>query len=333
MENMRKLRILILSEVPLAKYGILSGFIQQGHEADFMHGEYSLICSSQKQLVRIENKIREYKPDFVFTEGFGGCNISEVAKILRRHNLPLIFWAIEDPVTTAISMYYAPYSDFIFTTTVECLGNYMNIGKPCDVLMFATNPEFHKNVESQAQFKYEIVIAASNYSNRYNRTQKFIMPLVYEDKYDMAFWGYHWDDFKRPVNLKSHMELYHGMLSYEDLPALYSTATIALGSQCDDTSITQQSMRNFEVLGCGHSILLSYYTKAQEQLFGKSGELIYLAKTTQEMIDMADEILAMKPEQRKEMANKAQKFVYENHNYKLRANQIINAFIDVGGLV
>ena len=328
---MKKVRVLILSEVPLAKYGVLSGFTQQGHEADFMFGEYSLICSSQMQLERIERKIIEYKPDFVFTEGFGGCNIKEVSTILKKYNIPFIFWAVEDPVTTSISMYYSPYADFIFTTTIECLDNYKNIGKPCDVLMFACNTEYHKNVEKKDIYNYDMVLAASNYSNRYDRTIKYIIPLIETGKYDMAFWGYHWDDFKRPVNLKSHMELYHGMLSYEDLPALYSTATIALGSQCDDTSITQQSMRNFEVLGCGHSILLSYYTKAQEAVFGKSGELIYLAKTTQEMIDMADEILTMKPEHRKEMANKAQQFVYEKHNYQLRANQIIDAFKTIGG--
>jgi len=328
---MEKIKLLILSEVPLAKYGILSGFTQQGYEADFMYGEYSLVSSTQMQLDRIERKIIEYKPTFVFTEGFGGCYIQEVSAILKKYNIPLIFWAVEDPVTISISMYYAPYADFVFTTTSECLDMYHKINKPCDVLMFATNPEFHKNVAKQSKFNYDIAIAASNYSNRYDRTIKYIMPLVKSNKYNMAFWGLFWDDLKRPINLKNHMELYHGVLPYEELPSLYSTATIALGSQCDDTSITQQSMRNFEVLGCGHSILLSYYTKAQEAVFGKSGEMIYLAKTAQEMIDMADEILGMKPETRQELANKAQTFVYEHHNYKLRANQIISALKSIGG--
>ena len=45
MTDMKKVRVLILSEVPLAKYGILSGFTQQGHEADFLYGEYSLVCN------------------------------------------------------------------------------------------------------------------------------------------------------------------------------------------------------------------------------------------------------------------------------------------------
>jgi len=162
MTDMKKVRVLILSEVPLAKYGVLSGFTQQGHEADFMYGEYSLVCSSQMQLDRIERKIIEYRPDFVFTEGFGGCAIKELSAILKKYDIPFIFWAVEDPVTTSISMYYGRYADFIFTTTVECFDMYHKLNKPCDVLMFATNPEFHKNVEKDDIYEYDMVIAASN---------------------------------------------------------------------------------------------------------------------------------------------------------------------------
>lgn len=322
----KKLNVLFLSEVPLIKYGLMSGFTQQGHNADFMYGEYSLYCDDNTQLNRIERKIKDFKPDFVFTEGYGGCNIAAISFLLKRYNIPLIFWAIEDPVTTGISMYYAPYADFIFTTTLECLDMYSQINKPAGVLMFGTNSQYHKNVEKKDIYNIDLAIAASNYSNRYDRTAKYIMPLVDSGRYTMGFWGLCWDDFARPVNLKNHMELFHGVLPYEELPSLYSTCKIALGSQCDDTSWSQQSMRNFEVLGCGHAILLSYYTKAQEAVFGSSGENIYLAKTTQEMFDMADEILRMSDKQRQALATKAQKFVYTNHNYRLRANQIIDAF-------
>lgn len=323
---MEKIKVLFLSEVPLIKYGLLSGFTQQGYEADFMYGEYSLYTGGDEQLKRLEKKINEFKPNFVFTEGYGGCHIKGVSDLLKMRSIPLIFWAIEDPVTTGLSLHYAPYADFIFTTTLECLPLYANINKPAGVLMFACNPEYHKNVGKQPKYNYDIAIAASNYSNRYTRTAKYIMPMVDSQKYNMAFWGLCWDDFARPVNLKNYMELYHGLLFYEELPALYSTCKIALGSQCDDTSWTQQSMRNFEVLGCGHAILLSYYTKAQEAVFGSSGENIYLAKTTQDMFDMADEILKMTDGQRRMLARKAQKFVYNNHNYRLRANQVIDAY-------
>lgn len=322
----KKLNVLFLSEVPLIKYGLMSGFTQQGHNADYMYGEYSLYCDADEQLKRIERKIKEFKPDFVFTEGYGGCCISAIKFLLNKYDIPLFFYAIEDPVTTGLSMYYAPHADFIFTTTLECLDMYRNINKPAGVLMFGTNPEYHKTVKKDDKYNYDIAIAASNYSNRYDRTAEFIMPLVESERYNMAFWGLCWDDFSRPVNLKNYMNLYNGVLPYEELPTLYSTCKIALGSQCDNTSWSQQSMRNFEVLGCGHAILLSYYTKAQEAVFGSSGENIYLAKTKQEMFDMADEILNMTEKQRQTLAKKAQEFTYVNHNYRLRANQVIDVF-------
>jgi spore maturation protein CgeB len=322
----KKLNVLFLSEVPLIKYGFMSGFSQQGHNTDFMFGEYSLYCDPLQQAERLEKKINKFHPDFCFTEGYGGCAIQLISSILKSKGIPLIFYAIEDPVTLGIGNYYTPYCDYVFTTTLECINRYNKMGKPSGLLMFGTNPEYHKKVPVKPQYNYDIAIAASNYSNRYERTAKYIMPLVESNNYNMAFWGLCWDDFGRPVNLKNYMDLYHGVLPYEELPALYSTCKIALGSQCDDTSWSQQSMRNFEVLGCGHAILLSYYTKAQEAVFGPSGEHIYLAKTTQDMFDMTDEILRMSDKQRQELADKARRFVYNNHNYRLRANQIIDAY-------
>jgi spore maturation protein CgeB len=323
---MKKLNVLFLSEVPLIKYGLMSGFTQQGHNADFMYGEYSLYCDMVEQLKRLDKKINEFKPDFIFTEGYGGCPIEVISKHLKKYGIPLIVWAIEDPVTTHLSMYYAPYADFIFTTTLECLPMYKKINKPAGVLMFGCNPSYHKGVAKNPIYEYDIAIAASNYSNRYDKTEKYLMPLVESGRYNIGFWGLYWDDMTRPVNLKNHLDIYHGVLPYEELASLYSTCKIGLGSQCDDSSWTQQSMRNFEVLGCGHAILLSYHTKAQEAVFGSSGENLYLAKSAQEMMDMADEILNMSDGDRRRLAKKAQRFVYVNHNYRLRANQVIDAY-------
>jgi hypothetical protein len=96
-----------------------------------------------------------------------------------------------------------------------------------------------------------------------------------------------------------------------------------LGLNCDDTSISQFSMRPMETLSSSFdSVYLAHYTKAQENVFGN---LIYQAKNKEETLLMTKEILAMSDLQRQQIAEKARNFVYEHHNYKLRAEQIIKS--------
>ncbi|MNC37177.1 hypothetical protein D3C75_857330 [compost metagenome] len=77
-------------------------------------------------------------------------------------------------------------------------------------------------------------------------------------------------------------------------------------------------------MSIGGALLVSPYTKAQEFLFN---DHIYLPKTTQEMIDMVDEILLMTDKQRRTKAKKAQNYVYKYHNYDIRAKQVIDAYL------
>jgi len=321
---MKKIRVLFLSQVPLIKFGLMSGFQQIGMEVDYLSDpEHHKIWEQpfEEHLKLLLTKIHNFKPDLIFTEGYGGLPLIQLRKCTNVLGIPIFAWAIEDPVTTQIGDYFSEHSDHIFTTTLECLPRYRKNGKSASLLMFGVNPEYHKNVGFNPKYAHDIALCASNYSNRFDKSKQFIMPLLDDFKVDV--YGLCWDDFTRPVNLANHMNCYHGVLPYEELPSMYSSATIALGSQCSDRSFTQQSMRDFEVLGCGHSILLSYYTKAQEICFYKH---VYLAKDYPEMRDMAKEILGMTDAMRKEFATNAQEFVYRNHNYRLKAYQILDVY-------
>lgn len=318
------MKVLFLSQVPLIKYGLMSGFQQIGVEVDYLSNpeHYKIWEQSKEQHLKLLiDKVNDFKPDLIFTEGYGGLPLPEFRSYSSALGIPLYTWAIEDPVTPHIGNYFSQFSDHIFTTTLESLPRYKKMGVSASLLMFGVNPEYHKNVGINKNYNYDMVVCASNYSNRFDKSKEFLMPLL--NDFDVHFYGLCWDDFGRPVHLRDHMDRYHGVLPYEELPSMYSSAKIALGSQCSGESFTQQSMRDFEVLGCGHSILLSYYTKAQEICFYKH---VWLAKNYSEMKAMAKEILGMTDFQRKQIALDAQEFVYKNHNYRLKAYHILDIY-------
>jgi Uncharacterized protein conserved in bacteria len=318
------MKILFSNEAPLIKYGLALGFEQAGHTARVINGENERLWGQPitEQKRRLNHIIDDFKPDFLFTEGNPGFDVETICQAASQRGIPHIYWAIEDPTCTyPLSMAYAQWVDYIFTTTLECLPMYKKIGKKAELLLFGCNPDFHYYTGPKKEYEHDIVLVASNYSSRYEEAQWFIMPLI-EQGYDIRIWGIWWDDHNRPVNLLKCPEIYGGLLPYEELPWVYSSAKIILGMNCDDSSQTQTSMRPYEAMACGGGLYLAHYTQAQAKHFG---DLIFQSRNTEETMQMVETILNMDEGERKEKARLAQQEVYAKHSYRQRAEQVLAA--------
>jgi len=313
------MRILFTNNAPLIKFGLSSGFRNLGHDVFIMDKEYQLWDKNKELQFKIFKEVIEiFRPDLVFSECF--AEFSElIFEYTNKMGIPHFYWAIEDtPNDHWIGDYWSDYTDYIFTTTAECLPNYWKKGKNAELLLFGCNPNFHKKID--VNIDNDIVLVANNYDRRSKQVSDFLIPLL-QNNYNVRVYGNNWwIDGSRKIDIREYCDCYHGLLSYEKLPLVYSSSKIALGFNLDDCSYTQTSMRMYEVLGSGGALLVSCYTKAQEFLFH---DYIYLPKNTDELFDMVNEILSMTDEQRKEKAKQAQEFVYKHHNYTLRAKQVL----------
>jgi len=315
------MNILFTGEAPLIKYGLLSGFEELGHNCMFLHGDYRLFDKPPEQQGPVlEKALAEFRPDLAITEGASGLNINVVSTILRKHGICHVYWAIEDPPHFAsISLPFARQCDYTFTTAAECIPKYHQYGLRADLLMFGCNPKYHRQVEPDPQYSHDIVVVASNYDCRYDEARNLVRSLV-DRGYDIKVWGYWWDDPARPVNLLDHPEKYGGLLPYELLPTVYSSAKIVLGLHCDDSSKTQTSMRTYEALGCG-AFYLTQYTPAHENLFEYGTHLVW-SKSADETLRLADYYLNNAAERQK-IAQQGQLKVYQEHSYVHRAQHIL----------
>jgi spore maturation protein CgeB len=318
------MKVLFTNDAPLIKYGLAAGFQQAGHMVKIMSGPEQLWGqTNEAQEQRLSRAISDFKPDFIFTEGHPQIAPKVVGGVAKQHGVPHLYWAIEDPVCTDLTMMtYAPEADYIFTTTVECVARYQSLQKKVEVLLFGCNPEFHRNVGVRPEYRHDIVLVASNYSSRYDAAQWLVLPLAAAG-FDLRIWGLWWDDSTRPVNLLKYPHLYGGLLPYEELPAVYSSAKIILGLNCDATSTTQTSMRPYEALACGGGIYLGHYTKAQAKIFRN---LIFQAQNTAGTLTKVTEILNLTENERRQWAQNAQSKVYQEHTYSQRAQQIVRAW-------
>lgn len=321
---MKKLKILFTNSPPLIKYGIASGFDQLGHETFVMDNKYRLWDKNKDEQLRLfKEVVDEFRPDIVFSECFVDFAES-IFLYTQEKGIFHCYWAIEDlPFNHWLGSYWVNYADYVFTTSAECLPAYRNKGKKAELLLFGCNPEFHKYCGADEKYLSDAVLVANNYDTRSHQVSDFLNELI-KQKYNLQVYGNEWWlDENRKFNLKNNREFYYGHLPYEELSSVYSSSKIALGFNLDDTSYTQTSMRMYEVLGCGGSLLVSYYTKSQELLFH---DHIYLPKNKDEFMLIVKEIIFMTDEQRRQKAKSAQEYVYKYHNYKLRAEKVIEAY-------
>jgi spore maturation protein CgeB len=318
------MKVLFTNDAPLIKYGLAAGFLQAGQTVKIMGGAEQLWGQTgEEQGRRLSRALCDFKPDFIFTEGHPRIEPHVIGAVAKKYSVPHLYWAIEDPVCTDLTMKtFAPEADYIFTTTVECVPRYQRLSKKAEVLLFACNPKFHRNVAIREQYRHDLVLVASNYSSRYEVAKWLVLPLV-SAGFDIRIWGLWWDDPARPVNLLKYPQVYGGLLPYEELPAVYSSAKIILGLNCDATSKTQTSMRPYEALACGGGIYLGHYTKAQENLFQN---LIVQTKDATGTIAQVTYILNLTETERRRMAQSGQAKVYREHIYCQRALQIIRAY-------
>ena len=310
------MRILFTNNPPIISHGLAPGLTQIGHEADILTLWYLPLAEQGAALAR---KVEEFKPDYIFTEGDPpNFNRGAVFEVCRSYGIPLIYWAIQDPVWfKEIGIYCAKRADYVFTTTIELLEYYKSLGRKVELLPFGCNPDFHKRTPPSADYMHDIVFVGANYDRRVDAARYMLEPLIRKG-YDLGIWGQWWPNDDKPFHIPA--KYHRGFLPYDLLPMVYSSAKIVLGLHLDNTSITQTSVRTYEVLGCG-AFYLTQYTKAHANLFEKGVHLEW-AKNEGELLDLVRYYLAHDTA-REKIARAGQEYVYEHHTAAERARTVV----------
>lgn len=309
------MRILFLNSAPIIKYGMSQGFAQLGHEVDMV------LPGEQSTVEGILKKVDEYKPDLLFTEGGVGRE-ADIAGILEKTGLPHIYWAIEDPVSSNLSLFYGKRSILTLTTCEEFIRDVYEPNQ-VDVLCipFACNPEYHKQGQRRPELSHELVFMGNNYEVHKNRLigyRNLFTPCL-EKNWDIAFYGdHHWIKPEMTFHVPEHN--YKGYLSNELLPDLCTSSQFILGVHSINGSKTMQAMRTFEVLGCG-GFFFTQHTTAIEEMFENHVHLVW-STSPEETIELV-EYYRSHPEEMECIKRAGQQFVYEHHTYKHRAAQVM----------
>lgn len=272
-----------------------------------------------------EKAIEEFKPDFVITIGGWHAHFDTQVlwKVIKKHSLPHIYWAIEDPTFFDwVSSVHVKNYDFVFTVSEECLSRYKEFGVPAAYLPYACNPSFHRRVPVDEKFKNDIVVMA-NKVKEYdperckfrNKSFKDIVEPIVLGNFDVKLYGSGWSTHEPEI---PSWKL-GGYINSQNVLKAYSGAKINLAIQWDYTG--HICFRVFEALACG-CFVISPYTPVQAKTFIHGQHIIYSSGPEQTR-DYVEYYLSHDAE-RQEIAVRGQEEVYKNHNCTLRAYDALN---------
>ena len=314
------MKILFLNWAPIIKYGIAEGFRALGHDVEILNAEEDTTDG-------ILQRIRACKPDYLFTEGGLGREPT-ILPAIERSGVPHIYWAIEDPVASDVSLVYSRYSVLTCTTHAEWIEEvYRPNGIRAICIPFACNPSWHHTGEFTPDLAHELAFVGNNYEHHSYRKEGYramFDPFLHSGV-DIAFYGgEEWVHESRSYRVPEH--LYHGYLAYEQLPNLCSSTYFILGVHSVQDSSTMQSMRTFDVLGCD-GFFLTHHSRAVETMF-KNHEHLVWSKSPEETMELFH-YYRQRPELRDKIRHQGQQFVYAHHTYQNRAEQIVDALQSV----
>lgn len=315
------MKIMTLSTAPIIKYGI--GHAMEYSPIEIIYTDFGREIS-QGNYNYFMYAIDQYKPDAFFYEHVAIYKNRDVFfKIARKYNIPIIYWAIDDPVEMmSESIRHAKMSILTFTPSIECIKIYKTMGIDASLLMFGCNEDIQILGKYNEKFNHDIIFIGNNYSRYPARLEGYktmIEPLI-KSGYDIKIYGNRcWIDDSQTFTIDE--KYYGGYCEYDEIKDACASAKIVLGIHSVNNSSTMMSVKAFEILAC-RGFYLTQYTPAISNYFVNKKHLIW-SKSSIETLRNIDYYLTRKND-RELISLEGQRECYLNHNYKNKVKFFIN---------
>lgn len=276
--RLRKLRVRTYANKPLQEIKVACVM------DEFTFASYKDICTlEQLSIDQWKSELEQLQPDLLFIESAwrgkdDGWNrkISQaspellgVLKWCKQRNIPTMFWNKEDPVHFGTFLNTAKHFDYVFTTDLNCIGNYKrDLGHDRVYLLpFACNPIDHNPIEKY-QRKPKACFAGSyyvRYPERIRDLDKLLETFIDHsgiDIYDRNF-GKEDVNYAYPDKYKS---LILGNLKYEDIDLAYKGYEYGINLNSVKYSPSMFARRVFELLAT-RTLVVSNYSQGVRLFF------------------------------------------------------------------
>jgi len=329
-ENMRILVVGAIKggTVPIGR-AIYSAFREIGQEANFL--DYSDLLEEFIQVraakdtertnqfllkckIRLLEKVTDFKPEAIFGVAQSPLNNIEVLSELKKADIILCYWFVEDYQIFEYWKTIAPYFDHFFTIQKDPFWEEMN-QMGCHNYHYLP-PAFDSNLEFPAdEGNHEIPVSfvGAPYSNRVHFFSKLRRP-------DFEIYGEEWCKYPNPA-----VEIGDRRISEKEAREIYQRTLINLNLHSHSEPCWPSgdfvNPRTFELAGLG-AFQLTDMRKLLTLHFDPGNEVVALSRW--EDMQQAIDYFLEHEEEREAFVRKAQERVLKEHTYKHRAREILS---------
>jgi spore maturation protein CgeB len=285
-----------------------NAFEELGHQVIFIKFfNYSKDISEKKIIL---DNIKRYKPDLVFSiDDLGTC------EELFNYNIPIVTWYTDDPSLFKRRRAFSPkpnYVVFIWDRSYQDI--LFNEGfKNIFWLPHATNPHIFKKINLPKEVKERFSAEVNFVGSSADIHRRSIISKINASKVDI-FGDEGWKSLENP-NI-----VYRGRIDYKkELPLLYNASKINLNVNVSQMKNSSNN-RVFDIPAC-KAFLLTDYKEDLEELFQIDEEIIVYRDVPQ-----LNELITYylnHGEERRRIAEKAQKKVLSKHTYIHRMQRVL----------
>ena len=329
-ENMRILVVGAIKggTVPIGR-AIYSAFKEIGQEADFL--DYSDLLEEFIQVeavkdieltnqfllkckIRLLEKVVDFKPEVIFGVAQSPLNNIEVLCELKKADIILCYWFVEDYRIFEYWKTIAPYFDHFFTIQKDPFWEELNRmgGHNYHYLpaAFDSNLEFFAD---EGNHKISATFVGAPYANRVHFFGKL-------RRRDFEIYGEEWCKYPNPA-----VKIGDRRISEKEAREIYQRTLINLNLHSNSEPCWPSgdfvNLRSFELAGLG-AFQLTDMRKLLTLHFDPADEVVALA-SWEDMLKAIDYFLEHQ-EEREAFAERAQEHVMKEHTYRHRAEEILS---------
>ncbi|MFA6989262.1 MAG: glycosyltransferase [Candidatus Gastranaerophilaceae bacterium] len=280
-----------------------------------------------------EEKIREFKPDFVIGIDYAHLISETTENIIKNLNVPIAHFFIDDPNTTFahagdLSLYdkLSGPKDVVLCWDSKFLKDFKN-----DSYYLPTGIDFdiYNNPDKEIKFEKSKILFAGRPLT--DKREKIIAHVIKNFQGCLSIYSYktHFDKSIEEMLQKGYLndeeaqeykKCYKGFLQGEkELAAAYHNCDIVLNITMDQGPSSMNS-RVLEALATG-SFLLTDYVEDTAKYFEEDKDFVFY-KNLDDLTEKLNKYLN-NPNLRKQIAGNGQKKVKKNHTLLQRAEQIL----------
>ncbi len=270
-------------------------------------------------------KSAEFNPDLILVMAQAPVSPETIGS-LKKLNIPLAFWFVEDFRTLTYWKEVAPLYDHFFTIQRgEFFEELDKIGvSDYHYLPQACHPPVHKPLGESAgdcdRYKADLSFMGAAY---FNRRQSF--PQLVD--YDFKIWGTEWN---LNTDIGKYVQNANKRLSSEEIVKIYNSGTINLNlhsSTCHSELNPEGDFvnpRTFEISACGGFQLIDHRSELAGML--NVGDEIETFRSISELKEKIDYYLQHE-EERNRMAQRARKRVLAEHTIEHRMSDMLTHIV------